>query len=119
MNITVKEKAMKMLLERNKGTEKFLRVTVGAGGCAGMTYHAEIGGELKEGEEVVFQSGDVRVVSDQQSVRYLDGLVIDYSDDLISGGLRFTNEKTKNTCGCGSSFSLAGFPVKQNGTCSK
>ena len=58
-------------------------------------------------------------VSDPASSRYLDGLVIDFSDELIGGGLQFTNANAGTTCGCGQSFNLAGFPVIDNGKCGK
>ncbi|HSH12574.1 MAG TPA: iron-sulfur cluster assembly accessory protein, partial [Desulfurivibrionaceae bacterium] len=105
MEITIKENAEKML--RSKLTEgQFLRVTVTEGGCAGLTYAAEVGQAMKADDRVVLELGRIRVVSDPASSRYLDGLVIDYSDDLFKGGLKFTNSNTKSTCGCGSSFSL-------------
>ena len=48
--------------------------------------------------------GSLRVVSDPDSAEYLEGLVIDYSDDLIRSGFRFTNPNASGCCGCGSSF---------------
>ncbi|MEA2116179.1 MAG: iron-sulfur cluster assembly accessory protein [Thermodesulfobacteriota bacterium] len=118
MKIIIQEKAREML--RNKlEADQFLRVVVTEGGCAGLTYSADIDREMKEGESVILQSGDIRVVSDPESSQYLDGLTIDYSDDLIGGGLQFTNEHAGATCGCGSSFNLSGFPVVENGKCGK
>ena len=87
------------------------------GGCAGLTYAAEIGREMNDGESPVLEQGNIRVVSDANSLKYLDGLVIDYSDDLFNGGLKFTNSNTKSTCSCGSSFSLSGFPEIISGKC--
>ena len=116
MEITIKENAAKMLQNKLE-TGQFLRVKVTEGGCAGLTYAAEVGRELQEGEQVVLERGGVRVVSDPGSRRYLDGLVIDYSDDLFKGGLKFSNTNTKSTCGCGSSFSLSGFPEIPAGKC--
>lgn len=115
MNIIIKEKAMQMLKDK-LGTEEFLRVTITTGGCAGLTYNAEIDKDMKEGESIVQQSGTVRIVSDTESMPYLNGLEIDYSDDLLSSGLRFANPNAKSTCGCGASFNLSGFPV-ENGKC--
>lgn len=118
MEITIKEKAQEMLnakLEKNQ----FLRVTVIEGGCAGLTYSAAIDQEMKEGESVILQSGGIKIVSNEESSRYLNGLSIDYSTDLINGGLQFSNSNTKSTCGCGQSFNLAGFPVLTKGNCGK
>ena len=117
MEIIVKEKAQEML-ENKLSTEEFLRVTVTEGGCAGLTYSAEIDKKMKDGESVILQAGQIRIVSDKESTRYLDGMIIDYSDDLISGGLQFTNTKAGSTCGCGASFNLSGFPVVESGKCS-
>ena len=116
MEITIKENALKML--RSKLEEgQFLRVTVTEGGCAGLTYAAAVGSQMREGETEVLRQGSIRVVSDADSCKYLDGLVIDYSDDLFNGGLKFTNTNTASTCSCGSSFSIRGLPVIQSGKC--
>lgn len=118
MNIIIQEKARKMLEDKLE-TGQFLRVAVTEGGCAGLTYNADIDREMKQGESVVLESGDIRIVSDPESSRYLDGLTIDYSDALIGGGLQFINANAGTTCGCGQSFNLAGFPVIDKGKCGK
>ena len=38
------------------------------------------------------------------SAVFLDGLHIDFSDDLIRSGFRFTNPNASGSCGCGASF---------------
>ena len=116
MEITIKENAEKML-QSKLAEGQFLRVMVTEGGCAGLTYAAEVGQEMKADDCVVLERGGIRVVSDPASRKYLDGLVIDYSDDLFKGGLKFSNVNTKSTCGCGSSFSLRGFPEIPGGKC--
>ena len=42
--------------------------------------------------------------TDPDSAEFLDGLEIDYSDDLIRSGFRFKNPRAGGSCGCGSSF---------------
>lgn len=116
MNITIREKAEAMLNAKLQPGQ-FVRVGVTEGGCAGLTYSAEIAEEIGSDEGVVHTAGQIRIVAGPGSVKYLDGLVIDYSDDLINGGLQFTNANTKTTCGCGQSFSLAGFPKIEGGNC--
>ncbi len=109
MNITINDKAAEMLNSK-LAADQFLRVGVKEGGCAGLTYNAEIANLMKDGESVVHTAGAIRIVAAAESVKFLDGLVVDYSDELINGGLQFTNANTKTTCGCGQSFSLSGFP---------
>jgi iron-sulfur cluster assembly protein len=118
MKIIIQEKAREMLVNKLEPGQ-FLRVTVTEGGCAGLTYDAGIDREMKEGESVILQSEDIRIVSNQESSQYLDGLTIDYSDALIDGGLKFTNANAGSTCGCGASFNLSGFPVIEDGKCGK
>jgi iron-sulfur cluster assembly accessory protein len=118
MKIIIQEKAREMLVNKLEA-DQFLRVTVTEGGCAGLTYDADIDREMKEGESVVLQSGDIRVVSNPESSQYLEGLIIDFSDELIGGGLQFTNASAETTCGCGASFNLSGFPVIEDGKCGK
>jgi len=117
MNITIKEKAKNVLLKKKVGKEKFLRIKVVEGGCAGMTYDAEIDHTMKETESVVYQTGEIRIVSEGSTSQYLDGLIIDYSDDLVAAGLRFDNTKSTGSCSCGASFNLSGFPTKEGGSC--
>ena len=116
MNILIQERAEEELNNKLQDGQ-FLRVGVTPGGCAGLTYSAELGSNLGDDEGVVFQSGKIRVVADVEAVQFLDGLVIDYSDDLLHGGLQFTNQKSKGSCGCGQSFKLAGFPEAEPGQC--
>lgn len=116
MNITIKERAEAMLNSKLT-TDQFLRVAVKEGGCAGLTYDAAITGVMQEGESVVHTAGAIRIVTNATSAQFIDGLVIDYSDELINGGLQFTNSKTKSTCGCGQSFNLSGFPKVEGGKC--
>jgi iron-sulfur cluster assembly protein len=87
-----------------------VRLTVKAGGCAGMVYDAEIDTEKRESEVIVLADDELTVVADRVSLPLLEGLVVDYSDDLISAGFRFTNSNNETSCGCGASFALAGFP---------
>lgn len=75
-----------------------------------MTYDAEIDAEMRSDEKVIQTHNGIDVVSNIESIPYLLGLVIDYSDDLISAGFRFNNASNDSSCGCGASFELAGFP---------
>lgn len=116
MKIAIKENAVRAL--KNKlGAGEFLRVSVTEGGCAGLTYAAEVGRAMEQNDTVVAEQEGIRVVSDPRSIQFLDGLEIDYSDDLFNGGLKFANVNTKSTCGCGSSFSLSSFPDIRGGDC--
>jgi iron-sulfur cluster assembly accessory protein len=82
----------------------YLRLAVKNGGCSGLHYHLELTPIAAENDRF-YQSQGINIVVDPDSDRYLQILKLDYSEDLMGGGLRFTNANTQNTCGCGLSFS--------------
>lgn len=109
--ITLTEGALMHL--KKLGKEKaqdpiVLRVGVRSGGCSGMSYvmdFVEPGSETVDGD-IVVNKGDVEIWIDPKSLLYLFGLQLDYSDELIGGGFKFTNPNATNSCGCGTSFSV-------------
>ena len=112
-------KALEVLAKRWGHKEKILRITVTSGGCAGMTYDAVIDGTMHDEDKVIAVENGITIVTNEESSPYLKGLEIDYSDDLISAGFRFSNKSNDASCGCGASFNVTGFPVinKQGVTC--
>ena len=106
MTIEITDKAKSKLREYQVGSHRFLRLGVVNGGCSGMTYDARIDEERQTADEVVFKEGDLEVVADSRSALYLDGLRVDFSDDLVQAGFRLTNRKARKSCGCGASFSV-------------
>jgi len=113
--ITITDNARRMLHRQGAGETSFVRILVKTGGCAGMTYDAEIDNTLRQGESVFQEEGGLTIVSNQESQPFLDGLKIDYSTDLISAGFRFSNSSNESSCGCGASFALSGFPTFAKG----
>jgi len=90
--------------------EIFLRIGVKSGGCSGNSYDAVLDDNMQEVDDVYYTEDKLRIVSDKVSSIYLDGLTIDFSDDLIEPGFRLTNANAKGSCGCGSSFSTGDEP---------
>ena len=105
MDIRVTESAKLKLFEMGVSEDTFLRIGVKSGGCSGNTYDAVLDSNMSEVDEVYFSEGNLRIVSDKVSSVFLDGLTIDFSNDLIEPGFRLTNANAKGSCGCGSSFS--------------
>ena len=105
MDIRVTESAKLKLFEMGVSQDTFLRIGVKSGGCSGNTYDAVLDSNMSEVDEVYFSEGNLRIVSDKVSSVFLDGLTVDFSNDLIEPGFRLTNANAKGSCGCGSSFS--------------
>ncbi|MBV0899458.1 MAG: iron-sulfur cluster assembly accessory protein [Wolbachia endosymbiont of Fragariocoptes setiger] len=52
------------------------------------------------------KSGNPILMIDNRSVKFLDGAVIDYTEDLSGSGFQIKNKIAKSQCGCGNSFSI-------------
>lgn len=93
-----------LLKIRGEDPGVFLRIWVEAGGCSGMSYQAVLDETSSPFDVPVFDDGDLRVVTDRQSLPHVEALRVDYSDDLVHAGFRFINPRAAHTCGCGQSF---------------
>ncbi len=82
-----------------------LRVAVVGGGCSGFQYHMAFENQTNETDNVYDIEG-LKVLVDQMSSMYLEGIEIDYIETLEGAGFKFNNPNVKSTCGCGSSFSV-------------
>ena len=94
--------ARRLLANETEPKGKALRVYVESGGCSGMQYGL-VFDEQREGDHELDFDG-VPVVVDSFSTKYLQGSVVDFSDDLNDGGFKVTIPGAKTTCGCGKSF---------------
>jgi|ERR1700689_5665615 iron-sulfur cluster assembly accessory protein len=82
-----------------------LRVAVVGGGCSGFQYHMAFEHAVNDSDNVYDFEG-LKVVVDQMSEMYLEGVEVDYIETLEGAGFKFNNPNVKSTCGCGSSFTV-------------
>ena len=103
------EAAAKVILdimnEQNVNRETFCRVGVKGGGCSGFTYTVDFDSR-KTKFDLEFESHGLTCVVDKKSHLLLNGLTIDWSNDLSAPGPRFENPKATSTCGCSTSFNV-------------
>ncbi len=97
---------IKRLQSKRTPPEFYLRLGIQPGGCAQFYYTLDFDATLNAGDRVYDCSG-IHVVVDAQNLPYLNGLRLDYSEDLMGGGFRFHNPNAAESCGCGNSFRLA------------
>ena len=104
--ITATESAVKhlrALLESRPPEEGTgLRLMVKKGGCAGMEYAMKL--DMPGQRDQVFDQEGVKLIVDPESMGFLDGSQIDYSDSLADAGFKVLNPQAARSCGCGSSF---------------
>ena len=82
----------------------YLRMGVKGGGCSGFTYALDLTEKKSEHDEL-FEVHGIRCICDPKSFLYLDGVTVDFRDELMGRGFVFNNPNATHTCGCGSSFS--------------
>ena len=82
-----------------------LRVGVKGGGCSGFSYLLDLTEEEPADADEQMESHGVPIVVDNKSLLYLDGVEIDFRDEVMGRGFVFKNPNASSTCGCGSSFS--------------
>lgn len=82
-----------------------LRLAVRKTGCSGFAYVLNYADEAGSGD-AVFDSSGVKVIVDQESLRYVDGTEIDFVREGLDEAFKFRNPNVKGECGCGESFNV-------------
>jgi iron-sulfur cluster assembly accessory protein len=104
--IDISPAAVDELIRLDVGKQEFLRISLVPGGCSGLTYQLDTDTVQTALDVVLFEDNRIKAVSDRASLQYLNGLQLDYSDDLINVGFRFANPNAIQTCGCGNSMQV-------------
>ena len=114
MAITITEKAVaevkRIITDQqvNGGPQEriYLRLRVVGGGCSGFQHKLDLDPVVNDKIDEVFEYEGLPVVVDKKSMLYLEGVMVDFHDDLNRRGFSINNPSAKSTCGCGSSFSM-------------
>jgi iron-sulfur cluster assembly accessory protein len=96
---------VKEIMSQQNPSPVGLRVAVVGGGCSGFSYHMAFENQENPTDNV-YELDGLKVLVDQMSEMYLEGVSIDYVETLEGAGFKFNNPNVKSTCGCGSSFSV-------------
>jgi len=107
--IQISDKAKKRVVEvmnkEDKGDDYFVRVSVLQGGCSGLSYDLTFDNTILEKDQI-FDANGMKLVTNIQSILYLAGTTLDFSDGLNGKGFYFENPNATRTCSCGESFSV-------------
>ena len=104
MTNTAKDKIRALLLQRQT-PDHYLRIGLQGGACSGFMYKYDFVDEPAE-KDKVFKFTDVKICIDIKSYLFLNGMEIDYEEDLLKSGLVFNTPSAKRTCGCGESVAF-------------
>lgn len=96
----------RIVAEQGSDEKLYLRVRVVGGGCSGFQHKLDLDPAVSDKLDEVYQQHGVDIVIDKRSALYLDGVTVDFHDDLNKRGFSVSNPNAKTTCGCGSSFSM-------------
>ncbi|KFV18400.1 hypothetical protein N340_14515, partial [Tauraco erythrolophus] len=99
----------------SEGSE-FLRLQVEGGGCSGFQYKFSLDtvinpddrqGQRRVAVVRVFEQGGARVVVDVDSLAFVKGSMVDFSQELIRSSFQVvSNPQVEKGCSCGTSFSV-------------
>lgn len=99
-------------LKSKQHSQVLFRLAVKPGGCSGWFYDLSFEQTINVSEVSakldlqVFDLNGIEVAIDAESINLVNGLTLDYTEDLMGGGFRFHNPQAIATCGCGNSFAI-------------
>jgi iron-sulfur cluster assembly accessory protein len=85
--------------------DSHFRLSIQEGGCFGSLYDLRFDPEVRADDQR-YAAADVDVIVSNHVLPFVQGLQIDYSEDLMGGGFRFHNPNATRSCSCGNSFSI-------------
>lgn len=105
MNITESAiNKLEQLLSQDDNTNAKIRIYVEGGGCSGFQYGFAIEDDKQE-DDLVFEEKNIQILVDPISFTYLEGITVDFKNDINGERFAIQNPQAASTCGCGSSFS--------------
>lgn len=106
MAINLTESAIteiKRVMTENGLPDVMIRFGVETGGCSGLQYSMDFVDDTTD-KDLIFDYDGLKVLCDNDSLIYLEGLEVDFSNKLMGGGFKFHNPNATRSCGCGTSF---------------
>ena len=84
-----------------KGPKVYFRISVQGGGCSGFKYNFSFDDKITSNDSIFNKT-----IIDKNSLKIIDGSVVDFKKELIGNSFVINNPKASSSCGCGLSFSV-------------
>ena len=95
------------LLEKSDKPAIGLRVSITTTGCSGHKYAYDfVTADNVVDTDIVVEDKGVKVFIDRKAELYMIGAEMDYFEEQLQSGFRFSNPNVDNACGCGESVSF-------------
>ena len=94
---------VKALLDGRGKPSVGIRIGVQTKGCSGLSYTLEFADEKNEFDDELEVSG-LTILIDPKATMFIIGTEMDYVEDKLESGFKFSNPNEKGRCGCGESF---------------
>lgn len=98
-------KFKEVMAKKNLPAEQLLRLSVKGGGCSGFSYGMDFT-DKTESHDKIWEVEGLKIAVDPKSYLYLNGMTLDYIDEIMNGGFKFNNPNATGSCGCGKSVSF-------------
>lgn len=94
---------VKALLDSRGKPSVGIRIGVQTKGCSGLSYTLEFADEKNEFDDEMEVNG-LTILIDPKATMFIIGTEMDYVEDKLESGFKFSNPNEKGRCGCGESF---------------
>ena len=88
-----------------RGNGLGIQIGVRKAGCSGYEYFFDFVDEINL-DHKIFEKNNCKIFVDTDSLSFLKGTLVDYSEDGLNNGIKFENTNAKAVCGCGESFTI-------------
>ena len=85
--------------------EKFIRLGMKGGGCAGFTYVLDFS-YTRDEFDLEYMDKYKKITIDKKSDFFMESITVDFHNGLLDRGFKFLNPDAISTCGCGTAFSM-------------
>src|SRR4030065_666500 len=77
--------ALRDVMEKKNLQGYALRLFISGGGCSGFQYGLALDNNIRE-EDTVIETDGIKLLIDQESIKYLEGATVDYVEELTGSG---------------------------------